>query len=303
MVSRTSLKRDMITSTKTGDSLFQHDVSLREYTSFKTGGVADIFAEPESISELMEVLQFCRREQKKIFVLGNGSNLLVNDDVVEGVVIYLGGVCFKQVERNGMRVRSGAGVNLGVLMRKVAMWGLGGLSGLAGIPGTVGGAVVMNAGGKHGSISENIISVTTVTFHGELRRLKRKDIGFQYRGCTLCDEIVIEVELLLTKSEKEKTLEETNAIYIEKRERQPLGTLNAGCIFKNPQGFKAAELIDSAGLKGVKVGGAIVSPKHANFIINNDGATSKDILELIKIIKSTVMKKYNVILETELRIW
>ncbi|MDR4505368.1 MAG: UDP-N-acetylmuramate dehydrogenase [Candidatus Scalindua sp.] len=293
----------MITRTKADDSLFQRDVSLRKYTSFRTGGAAEFFVEPESVSELMKVLRFCKREKKKIFILGNGSNILVHDDGVEGVVIYLGGNCFKQLHRYGLRVCSGAGVSLVGLLRKAAGWGLGGLSSLAGIPGSVGGAVVMNAGGKYGSISENINSVTTVTFHGEIKKLERKEIGFQYRGCGLREEIVIEVEFLLRESEKERTFEEMNTIYKEKRESQPLGTLNAGCIFKNPQGFKAAELIDKAGLKGVKVGGAIVSPKHANFIINSGDATSNDILELIQVIRNSVRKKYNVILETELHIW
>lgn len=303
MVLRILLKRDMITRTKTGDSIFQRDVSLQKYTSFKTGGVAEIFVEPKSSSELMQVLKFCKRERKKIFVLGNGSNILVHDDGVEGVVIYLGGICFKQIKRYGVCVCSGAGMSLGELLRNAARWGLSGLSSLSGIPGTVGGAVVMNAGGKYGTISEKINSVTTVTFDGEIKKHERKEINFQYRGCNLQEEIVVEVEFLLTESKKEKTFEEMNTIFQEKRESQPLGTLNAGCIFKNPQGYKAAELIDKAGLKGVKVGGAIVSPKHANFIINSGDATSNDIVALIKMITDSVQKKYNVILETELHIW
>ncbi|GJQ57291.1 MAG: UDP-N-acetylenolpyruvoylglucosamine reductase [Candidatus Scalindua sp.] len=293
----------MITRTKTGDSIFQYDISLRKYTSFKTGGIAEIFVEPKSVSELREVLRFCMREQKKIFVLGNGTNILIQDDGVKGVVISMGGACFKEIKRYGMYVSSGAGVSLVELMRRVATWGLGGLSSLAGIPGSVGGAVMMNAGGKYGSISETIHSVTTVSFHGEIKKFSRKEIDFPYRGCSLREEIVLEVELLLRESHKERTFKEMNTIYREKREKQPFGTLNAGCIFKNPQGFKAAELIDKAGLKGVKVGGAIVSEKHANFIINSEGATSNDILDLIKMIQNSVLEKYNVMLETELHFW
>ncbi len=303
MVSKTFLIQEMITHSKTTNSLFQHNVSLRKYTSFRTGGVAELFVEPKSLSELKDVLQFCRREEKKVFVLGNGSNILVHDSGVEGVVIYLGGSCFKEVKRYGRYVCSGAGVGLIGLIRRVAMWGLGGLSGLAGIPGSVGGAVMMNAGGKYGNISENIHSVTTVSFHGEMRKRERKEIDFQYRGCSLHDEIVIEVEFLLREADKEKTFQEMDTMYREKREKQPLGTLNAGCIFKNPPGFKAAELIDRAGLKGVTVGGALISPIHANFIINCEDATSDDILELIQIIQETVKKKYHVQLETELHIW
>ena len=293
----------MITSTEIGDSIWQHDVPLRNYTSFRTGGVAEIFAEPRSISELKKVLQFCKREQKKIFVLGNGSNVLVNDNGVQGVVVYMGGAHFKQIKRNGMYICSGAGTGLSELMRKAATWGLGGLGALVGIPGTVGGAVVMNAGGKYGNISDSIASVTTMAFNGEIKNHNREDIDFWYRGCGLHKQIVIEVTFLLKEAEKEKVFGEMDKIFQEKKESQPLATLNAGCIFKNTQGFKAAELIDRANLKGMKVGGAAVSSIHANFIVNTENATSCDILGLIKVIKNTVKKKYNITLETELQIW
>jgi len=293
----------MIKSTEIIDNIFKYDVSLQRYTSFKTGGVAEIFAEPRNISELRKVLQFCENEQKKFFIFGNGSNVLVNDNGVQGVVIHLGGVDFRKVRRDGKYIFSKAGVKLPRLIRKAASWGLGGLEVLAGIPGTVGGAVKMNAGGKYGNISEIINSVTTMTFDGEIRNINRKDIEFTYRGCNLNRQIVIEVEFLLKESRKEEILERMDEIYKEKKRKQPLSTFNAGCIFKNTPYFKAGELIEKAGLKGKKVGGAVVSKKHANFIVNTENATSTDILKLIKIIKETIKKKYNIPLETEIQIW
>ncbi len=293
----------MITSTEIKDDICKYGVSLRNYTSFKTGGVAEIFTEPRNISELKKVLQFCRNEQKKVFILGNGSNILVNDNGIQGVVIYLGGVNFRQVKRNGKYVCSEAGISLYELIRKTSLWGLGGLEVLVGIPGTVGGAVIMNAGGKYGSINETISSVTTMTLNCEIKRYNRKDIDFTYRGCDLNRQIIIEVKFLLKESGEEEILEKMDQIYKEKKIRQPLATLNAGCIFKNTHSFKAAELIEKAGLKGKKVGGAVVSQKHANFIVNVESATSNDILELIKIIKNTIKKKYNILLETEIQIW
>ena len=293
----------MINSPEIISEIFRYDVSLQKYTSFRTGGSAEIFVEPLGALELKRVLQFCKDEQKKVFIFGKGTNLLVGDNGVDGVVIHLGGINFKNVERDGRYVVSGAGVNLPKLIRTVALSGFGGLEALAGIPGTVGGAVMMNAGGKYGDISDTIRSLTTMTFDGTIIKYMREDVGFEYRGCNLSEQIVIEVEFKLNESKIEVVLEKMDEIYNEKQESQPLGTFNAGSIFKNTSQYKAAELIDKANLKGLKVGGAVVSEKHANFIVNTGSATSTDILELIKIIKEAIKKKYDVSLEEEIHIW
>lgn len=293
----------MINSSEIISEMFRYDVPLQKYTSFRTGGAAEIFVEPLGTSELKKVLQFCKDEQKKVFIFGKGTNLLVGDNGVKGMVIHLGGINFKNVERDGRYVLSGAGVSLSKLIRTVALSGFGGLEVLAGIPGTVGGAVMMNAGGKYGVISDTISSLTTMTFDGSIIKHMRGDVEFEYRGCNLSKQIVIEVEFHLNESKIEVVLEKMDEIYNEKQEKQPLGTLNAGSIFKNTPQYKAAELIDKANLKGLKVGGAIVSEKHANFIVNTGNATSTDILELIKIIKKTIKQKYNVSLEEEIHIW
>lgn len=294
---------NMISSPEILDEIFRYDVPLQRYTSFRTGGAAEIFVEPGNTSELKKVLQFCKEEQKKVYILGNGTNLLVNDNGVKGVVIHLGGVDFKKIERDGRYVSAGAGVNLTQLIRKTALWGLGGLEVLAGIPGTVGGAVMMNAGGKYGDISDTINSLTTMSFDGNITNLHRMDVEFAYRECSLNKHIVVNVEFTLKEAKTEVVLEKMDEIYKEKKKKQPLSTFNAGSIFKNTQHFKAAELIEKANLKGQKVGGAVVSEKHANFIVNTGNATSADILELIKIIKETIKKKYNVSLEQEIQIW
>ncbi len=293
----------MISKPKIINEIFRHDVSLSKYCSFRTGGAAEIFVEPLGTSELKKVLQFCKNEQKKVFIFGKGTNLLVNDNGVRGVVIHLGGINFKNVERNGRNVSAGAGVNLPKLIRTVALSGFGGLEVLAGIPGTVGGAVMMNAGGKYGVISDTICSLTTMTLDGNIIKHMRGDVEFEYRKCNLSEQIVIEVEFQLNESKIEIVLEKMDEIYNEKQEQQPLGTFNAGSVFKNTSQYKAAELIDKANLKGLQVGGAVVSEKHANFIVNTGNATSTDILKLIKIIKETIRQKYNVSLEEEIHIW
>ncbi len=293
----------MIKRSEIISEMFRYNVPLQRYTSFRTGGSAEIFVEPLGVIELKSVLQFCKDEQKKVFIFGKGTNLLVGDNGVNGVVIHLGGINFKNVERDGRYVSSGAGVNLSQLIRTVALSGFAGLEVLAGIPGTVGGAVMMNAGGKYGDISDTIKSLTTMTLDGTIIKHMREDVEFEYRGCSLSGQIVIETEFQLNESKIEAVLEKMDEIYNEKQEKQPLGTFNAGSVFKNTSQYKAAELIDNANLKGLKVGGAVVSEKHANFIVNTGSATSTDILELIKIIKETVMKKYNVSLEEEIHIW
>ena len=293
----------MIKSPEIISEIFRYNVPLQKYTSFRTGGSAEIFVEPLGALELQRVLQFCKDEQKKIYIFGKGTNLLVGDNGVKGVVIHLGGINFKNVERDGRYVLCGGGVNLSQLIRTVALSGFGGLEALAGIPGTVGGAVMMNAGGKYGDISDTIRSLTTMTLDGTIIKYMREEVDFEYRRCNLSGQIVIEVEFQLNESKIEVVLERMDEIYNEKQESQPLGTFNAGSIFKNTSEYKAAELIDKANLKGIKVGGAVVSEKHANFIVNTGSATSADILELIKIIKETIKEKYNVSLEEEIHIW
>ncbi len=293
----------MISSPETIEEIFRYDVPLHSYTSFRTGGLAEIFVEPVNTLELKRVLQFCKEENKEIFVFGKGTNILVNDNGVKGVVIHLGGVDFKKVERNGRYVSCGAGVNLPKLIQKTASWGLEGLEVLVGIPGTVGGAVMMNAGGKYGDISETINTLTTMAFNGKVTNYNREEVEFAYRKCNLSEQVVIEVEFALNKLQKEEILEKLGKIYEEKKKSQPLSEYSAGCIFKNTRYFKAAELIDKANLKGQQVGGALVSRKHANFIINTGNATSADILALIKIISGIIKKKYDVSLDQEIQIW
>ncbi|MCP4252300.1 MAG: FAD-binding protein, partial [Candidatus Scalindua sp.] len=218
----------MIKNPKIISEIFRYDAPLHKYTSFRTGGTAEIFVEPLGALELKRVLQFCKDEQKKVFILGKGTNLLVGDNGVNGVVIHLGGINFQNVERDGRYVLAGAGVNLPKLIRTAALSGFSGLEVLAGIPGTVGGAVMMNAGGKYGDISDTINSLTTMALDGSIIKHMRGDVEFEYRRCSLREQIVTEVEFQLNESKIEVVLERMDEIYNEKQENQPLGTFNAG---------------------------------------------------------------------------
>lgn len=241
---------NMISSPEIIDEIFRYDVPLQRYTSFRTGGAAEIFVEPGNTSELKKVLQFCRDEQKKVFILGKGTNLLVNDNGVKGVVIHLGGVDFKEIKIEGRHVLSGAGVGLAKLIRKSALSGLEGLEGLVGIPGTVGGAVMMNAGGKYGDISDTIDSLTTMTFDGKITKHSRDDVEFAYRGCNLSGQIVVNVEFTLKESKIEVVLEKMDEIYKEKKKNNLYQHLMPAVYLRIHNTLKPRNLLKRQILKG-----------------------------------------------------
>lgn len=277
---------------------------MSRHTTFKIGGPAKIFFEPERMEELADALHRYRQQGQSIYILGGGSNLLVRDEGVDGVVIALHkGAAFQHITIEGCKVKAGAGVSLPKLVKMMANIGLSGLECLVGIPGTVGGAARMNAGGKHGTIGPLIESVFVMHSDGHTERIERDKLLFGYRSSNLKDFVILEVVLLLKEESPALVFEHTRAIYEEKKRTQPLYEPSAGCVFKNPPGQSAGALIDKAGLKGTTVGGAMVSEKHANFIINRGGATASDVLKLIDLIRERVSKIFNISLELEIEIW
>ncbi len=285
-------------------SRFRSGEKLARHTTFRIGGPAEVFFEPEDLQELAEALECLQREGRRVYILGGGSNLLVRDEGVKGAVISLRkGGGFRQVEIEGERVKAGAGAMLPKVVQQCASSGLSGLEGLVGIPGTMGGAARMNAGGKHGNIGPTMQSATVLRRDGGTERLPHDKLAFGYRRSNLSDFIVLEMELALKKDSIEAVKDKTHAIYEEKKSSQPLSDWSAGCVFKNPPGGSAGALIDKAGLKGTRVGGAAVSHKHANFIVNEGGGTASDVLRLIDIVRERVQKEFGVALQLEVEIW
>ena len=279
---------------------------MARHTSFRIGGPAKIFCEPEGVEELAEALRHFEEAGERVYILGAGSNLLVRDEGVAGAVISLReGAEFRDVKMYGGYVRAGAGAALPKVVRMAAQAGLSGMEALVGIPGTMGGAARMNAGGRHGNIGPLVQSALVMRPDGvSVERLPRERLVFEYRHSSLVGLIVLEVELALTKDRPEAVSEKTHAIYEEKKRAQPLWEPSAGCVFKNPSDkVSAGMLIDKAGLKGTAVGGAVVSEKHANFIVNRGGATASDVLRLIEVIRDRVRKEHNVTLELEVEVW
>jgi len=264
---------------------------LAPYTTMKVGGPADVFVEPRTPGELAATMRAARECDMPVRILGSGANLLIRDEGVRGVVVRL----THFARRDGLHVQ--AGYLFHKLVKETAAEGLGGLECLAGIPAQVGGAIRMNAGGRHGDTSSAVKYVDVLTSDSELRRLSREEVGFRYRGTALGDAVVIAAGFDLRPGDGVR--ERYEEVLAQKKNSQPLGTHNAGCMFKNPPGGHAGRIIDECGLKGMRVGNAHVSERHANFIENDGGATAADILRLVE----QIQKRAPVPLELEVLVW
>ncbi len=276
---------------------------LAPRTWFRLGGPAEFFAEPQHPEQLAELVRRCRRHDIAVRMLGGGSNLLINDAGVPGLVIHLAAPAFCKISVNGETVTAGGGAKLGHVISHAVRDGLGGLEALVGVPGTVAGAVHGNAGSRGGDIGQWTSCVTVMTQAGEIVERGRNELAFAYRQSNLDDLVILEVKLALDREDPEELARRMQKLWIMKKAEQPLGHQSAGCIFKNPRGMSAGMLIEQAGLKGTRIGGAEVCDRHANFIIAEKGATSQDVQRLIDLVKSRVMDRLSVELELEIEIW
>ena len=276
---------------------------LAKETWYGLGGPADYFIRPEDTEQLAQVVKRCNENKVPIYVLGYGSNLLVSDKGVRGAVIQLKGEKFSQINFVKEQVVAGAGVELSRLILTCAKKGLSGLEPLTGIPGSIGGAVRMNSGGNFGDIGTVVESVTLMDKDGKVSEKKKPDLQFDYRQTNITAKFILEAKINMTAGDPEQITKTIKENWVYKKNNQPLNTVNSGCVFKNPRGLSAGAMIDRAGLKGLQIGGAIVSEKHANFFIAQKGCTSQDVLRLIDVVKEKVLKQFNVELELEIEIW
>jgi len=274
---------------------------LARHTSFRIGGPAEFFFRPETRPELIRTICRCRRAGMPVRLLGAGTNLLVNDRGVSGAVLATSHV--RQIEQSGDTIAAECGARLSRLIAISAGSGLSGLEPLAGIPGSLGGAIAMNAGTNRGCIADVVADVTVLTPAGELDVLQPREIGFGYRSTKLAGAAVLSATLKLKPSSERNVRSAVRQNLRAKAIAQPLGEPSAGCVFKNPPGDFAARIIDGLGLKGRTVGGARVSEKHANFIVNLGWATAADVLELIEIVRNAVFAARQISLELEIEVW
>ena len=281
----------------------RHDEPLAPLTWLKVGGPAQRLIEPRSVEELVAVVRTCHESGVVVRLLGGGSNLLVRDEGVSGVVIRLSDPCFAQVSIQGTRLRAGGGTALSHVISESVKAGLAGLDTLVGIPGTIAGALKGNAGGRNGEIGDHLHSVTVITAHGEMFVRQGDELVFEYRHSSINELCVIEAEFELTPDNPDDIAERIRKLWFMKKSTQPLSHQSAGCVFKNPRGLSAGALIEQAGLKGMKIGQCEVSDRHGNFIITEPGAKSADVLKLIDVMRTKVAEAHGVELELEIQVW
>ncbi len=279
------------------------DEPMKNHTSFRIGGPADVFIEPESPEKFCELIGFFKKESVPFFVMGAGSNLLVGDKGIRGVVVKTG-KGFDSITKEDNIITAGSGVTLVKLANFAAANSLSGLEFAGGIPGLVGGAVYMNAGAYGGEMKDVVIATTYLDENGEVKELNGQGHKFVYRGSAFTDgnKYILSTKIKLKdapEGEIKAVMKDLNA---RRREKQPLEYPSAGSTFKRPEGYFAAKLIEDAGLKGTSVGGAAVSEKHSGFVINKTGdATASDVCALIDKIKETVFKQFGVELCCEVK--
>ena len=284
------------------EKIVRHDELLAMYTWFQIGG-PEYMAEPRNADELLALIQRCREETVAVRMLGSGSNILVRDKGVQAMVIRLVEPVFAEIKIAGHSIVAGGGARLGQVVTTAAREGLAGLETLVAIPGTLGGALHGNAGTHGGDIGQWTTQATVITHAGEVVTRERDEMAFGYRQSSLDEPVILQARLQLEADDPQEISKRLQKHWIIRKASQPMGHQCAGCVFKNPRGVSAGELIEQAGLKGTRIGGAVVSDRHANFVVAEPDCTSSDVLRLIDVIRDQVRDRLDVELELELEIW
>ena len=296
--------KELIKKLSQADISYKTDEPMKIHTTFRTGGNAAVFICPQNESELAEALRIVSAFGMKPFILGNGSNLLVDDSGInDRPVIYIG-EAFSSVKLiSETEIEVGAGASLSSLCRFALENSLTGLEFAFGIPGSCGGAAYMNAGAYGGEMKDVVVRCNHLDFNGSKGCYDKSELDFGYRHSVYSnnDCVVTSIIIALEKGDKDEIQAKMKDILQRRKDKQPLEYPSAGSVFKRPEGYYAGALIEQSGLKGKQIGGAMVSTKHAGFIINYDNATTSDVLELIKFCQDTVKEKFGVMLEREIK--
>ena len=285
----------------------EEDILTKEYmknhTSFKIGGSADFLVTPRTVDQIQNLIKTLKKENIPVFIMGNGSNLLVSDKGIRGVVIKLS-KNFSSFSISGDEVTAQSGILLSTLSKSIVNESLSGFEFASGIPGTIGGAVTMNAGAYDSEMKNIVEEVVAMDMDGNIKTFTNKEMNFRYRKSRVTDEtlVVLEAKLKLEKGNIEDIKAKIDDFTVRRTTKQPLTAYSAGSTFKRPEGYFAGKLIEDAGLKGIIMRNAAVSSLHSGFVINTGDATCENILELIEFIKLTVFSKFGVMLEEEVRV-
>lgn len=283
------------------------DEPMSNHTSFKIGGTADVFVKADSVETLKSVLNFAKANDIDVTIIGNGSNLLVKDNGIRGIVIKLDfkDIKIEKIDDKHARVIAEAGATLGMLAQKLVKENISGFEFAAAIPGTIGGAVRMNAGAYGGEFKDIVVKTKCMDEDGNIKVLSNEDQMFSYRHSIFSEEklIILETELLLNIEDNSDEIRRKMAEYLESRKaKQPLNYPSAGSTFKRGADFITAKLIDDCGLKGFSVGGAQVSEVHAGFVVNTGNATAEDVLNLVNHVKEKVFEEFGKEIELEIEV-
>ena len=277
------------------------DEPMSKHTSYGIGGPARAYVTPKNKEDLVSILKFSKDNNIPSYFIGSGSNLLVSDDGIDGIVITLG-KSFNKLEINKNNVFAETGVMLGKMVKECTKRNLSGLESLIGVPGTLGGALIMNAGAFGGEISNYLEYVSVITMSGDEKKYQQKDIKFNYRNSSFSDnEILINANFKFLFSDQKTVSKNKIKASGGRKSSQPLRFRSAGSVFKNPSEGAAGYFIDKAGLKGTKSGDAEISNVHANFFVNHGSATAKDVVRLINIARKKVYNEFGVMLELEIK--
>lgn len=286
---------------------FEHIVRDQEplapYTWFRLGGSADYFAEPTTVEELQALVRACDAASIPVRLLGGGSNLIVRDEGVRGLVVHLTAAAFSGIRVEGNTIEAGGGAKLAHLISTAAREGLSGLEQLVGIPGTFGGALHGNAGSETGDIGQWTESASVMLRDGSILTREKHDLRFAYRQSSLDELVILSARLTLERESSDAVTKRMQKLWIVKKASQPGGQQMSGCIFKNPPGASAASLIEQAGLKGTRVGQVEVSGANANFFLASQGARSQEVLDLMDQVRAGVRQRIGVLLEPQIEVW
>lgn len=276
---------------------------MKKVTTFQIGGPVDFFIQPNRVEELKTCIEDLKKDRVSWMIMGLGSNMLVSDKGIRGAVIKLG-PSFSKIGREGLKIVAGSGASLKDVAEFARDQGLGGMEFAHGIPGTVGGAMTMNAGAYDGEMVDVVESVLAMDQEGNIFRYSNEEMKFVYRHSRVQDDglIVLEAVFLLKEKDRSDITEKMEDFWNRRTSKQPLEYPSAGSTFKRPKGYYAGQLIDQAGLRGLRHGGAQISEKHCGFVINADNASCQDVVELIKIVQEVVFLEHGVNLETEVKV-
>ena len=279
---------------------------MKEHTSLKIGGPAEFFVKVSSVEELKGILQFGKNNKIPITIVGNGSNLLVLDKGIKGIVIKidLKQIQIKNINEEKVEVTLDSGVPLGLLAQKLLKEKIEGFEELSGIPGTIGGAIVMNAGAHGKEMKDIVTEITAMDYDGNIHIFTNEQAKFEYRKSLFSSGkyIILQVKISLKEGRQEEIKRKMNEYLQYRKEKQPIEFPSAGSTFKRGPDFITAKLIDEAGLKGYSIGGAKISEKHAGFVINTGNATAKDVLDLVKYVTDKVYEKFGKKIELEIKV-